>query len=243
MSSLILFITYSSWAEPCPQSNASVLERLPSVTRTKDRCSVVPDPIQWFWATCGWDFLEVVSSLVEACESQQQLHGDGLHQQHCVRCAATESQASFRYHVGSRATPWNWPDYAHCHYVHLVASAQAAFSRSCFANNSDYTVVAATQQLFAEFWDTRPAGTTTLRWLFPRCPVKTHPLQKAPGIKCLRHSDLEWLGTRVASVLDSGAEGPGFKSQPRRCRVTVLGKLFAPILPLFIKQQNWWQPS
>ena len=26
-------------------------------------------------------------------------------------------------------------------------------------------------------------------------------------------------------MLDSGAEGPGFKSQSRRCRVTVLGKL------------------
>jgi len=48
-----------------------------------------------------------------------------------------------------------------------------------------------------------------------------------------------WLGSRVASVLDSGAEGPGFKSQPRRCRVTVLGKLFTPIVPLFTKQENW----
>jgi len=48
-----------------------------------------------------------------------------------------------------------------------------------------------------------------------------------------------WLGRRVVSVLDSGAEGPEFKSQPRRCRVTVLGKLFAPIVPLFTKQQNW----
>ena len=47
------------------------------------------------------------------------------------------------------------------------------------------------------------------------------------------------LGSRVVSVLDSGAEGPGFKSQPRRCRVTVLGKLFTPIVPLFTKQQNW----
>jgi len=28
---------------------------------------------------------------------------------------------------------------------------------------------------------------------------------------------LGWLGSRVVSVLDSGAEGPGFKSQPRRC--------------------------
>jgi len=35
----------------------------------------------------------------------------------------------------------------------------------------------------------------------------------------------------MVSVLDSGAEGPGFKSQPRRCWVTVLGKLFAPIVP------------
>ena len=35
------------------------------------------------------------------------------------------------------------------------------------------------------------------------------------------------LGSRVVSVLDSGTEGPGFniKSQPRRRRVTVLGKL------------------
>ena len=42
----------------------------------------------------------------------------------------------------------------------------------------------------------------------------------------------------MVSVLDSGAEGPGFKSQSRRCRVTVLGKLLTPIVPLFTKQQN-----
>jgi len=48
-----------------------------------------------------------------------------------------------------------------------------------------------------------------------------------------------WLGSRVVSVLDSGAEGPGFKLQPRRCPVTVLGKLLTPIVPLFTKQQNW----
>ena len=68
-----LFTAYSSWAKPCSQSNASVLERLPSSTRRKDRCSVVSDPIQWLWAMCGWVFLEVVSSLVEACELQQQV--------------------------------------------------------------------------------------------------------------------------------------------------------------------------
>jgi len=50
---------------------------------------------------------------------------------------------------------------------------------------------------------------------------------------------LGWFGSGVASVLDSGAEGPGFKSQPQRCRVTVLGKLFTPIVPLFTKQRNW----
>jgi len=32
--------------------------------------------------------------------------------------------------------------------------------------------------------------------------------------------------------MNSGAEEPGFKSQPQRCRVTVLGKLFTPIVPL-----------
>ena len=34
------------------------------------------------------------------------------------------------------------------------------------------------------------------------------------------------LSSRVVSVLDSGAVGTGFKSQSRRCRITVLGKLF-----------------
>jgi len=34
----------------------------------------------------------------------------------------------------------------------------------------------------------------------------------------------------VVSVLDSGAEGPGFKSQSRRYRVIVLGKLFTSIV-------------
>jgi len=45
--------------------------------------------------------------------------------------------------------------------------------------------------------------------------------------------------SQAVSVLDSGTELPGFKSQSRRCRVTVLGKLLTPIVPLFTKQQNW----
>ena len=44
-----------------------------------------------------------------------------------------------------------------------------------------------------------------------------------------------WL---VISVLDSCEEGSGFRLQPRRCRVTILGKLFTPIVPLLTKQRN-----
>ena len=51
------------------------------------------------------------------------------------------------------------------------------------------------------------------------------------------------LGSRVVSALDSGTEGSGFKSQRRCCRVTVLGKLLIPTVPLFTKQQKWQQPS
>ena len=41
---------------------------------------------------------------------------------------------------------------------------------------------------------------------------------------------LKWLSSRVVSMLDSDEEGLGFKLQLRRCRVTVLGKLFTPIV-------------
>jgi len=68
----------------------------------------------------------------------------------------------------------------------------------------------------------------------------THTITAYIAINIIRVlSPLGWLGSRVVSVLDSGAEVPGFKSQPRRCRVTVLGKLFTPIVPLFTKQRNW----
>jgi len=41
----------------------------------------------------------------------------------------------------------------------------------------------------------------------------------------------------MVRVLDSGAVGPAFKSQLQRGRVTVFGKLFTPIVPLFTKQR------
>jgi len=44
-----------------------------------------------------------------------------------------------------------------------------------------------------------------------------------------------WLGSRVVSLLDSGAEGSG----SNHSRNAVLGKLFTPIGLLFTKLQNW----
>jgi len=55
---------------------------------------------------------------------------------------------------------------------------------------------------------------------------------------CFKADTVGWLGSQVVSVLDLGAVGPGFKSQPRHCRVTVLCKLFTPIMPLFTKQRH-----
>ena len=71
--------------------------------------------------------------------------------------------------------------------------------------------------------------------------VTNHTILRIFVLGCLLFSPIIqcWLGSRVVSVLDSGAEGPGFKSQSRHCRATVLGKLFTPIVPLFTKQQNW----
>ena len=44
------------------------------------------------------------------------------------------------------------------------------------------------------------------------------------------HTPFGWLSSRVVSVLDSSAEGPRFKSKSQCSRVTVLGKLFTPIV-------------
>ena len=74
----------------------------------------------------------------------------------------------------------------------------------------------------------------------PACRYR-RPRRRAPRQAYVSLASLAgWLGSpRVAGVLDSGAVGPRFKSQPRRCRVTVLGKLFTPVVPLFTKQRNW----
>jgi len=60
-----------------------------------------------------------------------------------------------------------------------------------------------------------------------------------PGLHLPPQPSRGLLTILLLSVLDSVAEGPGFKSQSRHCLVTVLGKLFTPIVPLFTKQQKW----
>jgi len=45
----------------------------------------------------------------------------------------------------------------------------------------------------------------------------------------------EWLACSTQAQKGLGSN----RSRQRRCRVTVLGKLFTPIVPLFTKQQNW----
>jgi len=69
--------------------------------------------------------------------------------------------------------------------------------------------------------------------------IKTARVIQHPVATATTSVRTRWLGSRVVSVLDSGAEGPGFKSQSLRCQVTVLGKQFTPRVPLFTKQQNW----
>ena len=59
---------------------------------------------------------------------------------------------------------------------------------------------------------------------YPTCESYMEDVEEPDSI--IPNLSTHYIGSRVVSVLDSGAEGPGFKSQSRRCRVTVLGKLF-----------------
>jgi len=53
----------------------------------------------------------------------------------------------------------------------------------------------------------------------------SHSLSSSsPAVLAASCSHLGWLGSRVVSVLDSGAEGPGFKSQPRPLSGNSLGQ-------------------
>jgi len=50
--------------------------------------------------------------------------------------------------------------------------------------------------------------------------------------------------SRAVIVLDSGAEGMGSDRSRDAVRyITVLRKLFTPVVPLFTKQRNWYRPT
>ena len=134
-------------------------------------------------------------------------------------------------HKASRPVCWSWapdtpppttPTKHHQHELTVSAAAgqqhdQPAQTHRCsILDGSDHSAVHSCQQDGFLFND------------------KTVRKQFRDSIDSAR-----WLGSRVVSMLGSGAERTEFKSQPRRCRVTVLGKLFTPIVPLFDKQQNW----
>ena len=98
--------------------------------------------------------------------------------------------------------------------VRMVNWRETSFSKSTQASFRKATPTSSASTYFG-----RSTRTTGEHFVAIVCDVILTAIQ--PG----------WLGSRVVSVLDSGAEGPGFKSQPRLCRVTVLGKLFTPIVP------------
>ena len=84
-----------------------------------------------------------------------------------------------------------------------------------------------------------------LVWLSTAEPYVLDDPTVRQAIYSANWSALRPVGHLVGSVAEwlacwtLGAEGSGFKSQPQRCLVTVLGKLFTPIVPLFTKQRNW----
>jgi len=74
---------------------------------------------------------------------------------------------------------------------------------------SDASTVNATITHVTAMWRSRVAGCLNANTAFSITYTQTHAHQRYDTIR----------GSRVVSVLDSGAEGPRFKSQPRRRRV------------------------
>ena len=111
------------------------------------------------------------------------------------------------------------PDFAHP--AHPIATPLAA---TCGKNaeRSRQTVPAARSgEDKTQCWLATDAAASTCGYFDAAKPLRLYgSLHRLGG----------WLSSPVVSVLDSGAEGPRFRLQPRRCRVTVLGKLFTPIV-------------
>ena len=63
---------------------------------------------------------------------------------------------------------------------------------------------------------------------------KAEPDSQFPGC-----SDLPGELSAASRIADLRSSRYSERPAKRRCRVTVLGKLFTPIVPLFTKQRNW----
>ena len=74
----------------------------------------------------------------------------------------------------------------------------------------------------ADSWHVGPYGLDVVITYYFAVIAEVFPwLGYSPAVPITTYHLQGWLGSRVVSVLDSGAEGPGFKSQPRRCRVSL----------------------
>ena len=128
-----------------------------------------------------------------------------------------------------------WPATAkYASFLVLTASNSSLFTPALLRTHSFvFVAVRETRRIFLS-----PFISKTSRRVYSFFPSASDAPSNATMCDIMWVVVVRWLGSRVVRVLDSGAEAPGFKSQPRCCRVTVLGKLFTPIVPLFTKQQN-----
>ena len=121
-----------------------------------------------------------------------------------------------------------------CVFVHPGSPGKRAVKCVCVG----VCVVAVTcEQRVASAWKNPRRNSQYSRVVMRHCPcvpmqhgrpTSGHVMWRRSGLRDVtffvsvhicRHTPIYWLGCRVVSVLDSGAEGPGFKTQPRRdCR-------------------------
>jgi len=112
-----VFMVYSSWAQPCTQLNASILERTSSSTdirwsqirfNSSEPCVVEPS---WGWYLVRWGLANHFSNCTVFVRS--------------IACGVPkESEIILSYHVGKRrGTPWHCPDF-HVWHIMTVRNPQ-----------------------------------------------------------------------------------------------------------------------
>jgi len=152
-----------------------------------------------------------------------------------LRCIATAGCTDVFVSVDVCSIPVSWSAVALARWLHSASRLEGSSEKALLQGDT------ARQRNAAGLWFTpRYFCSSASFYQVDLGRLLSHSLSSSsPAVLAASCSHLGWLGSWVVSVLDSGAEGPGFKSQPRRCRVTVLGKLFTPIVPLFTKRRNW----